>query len=101
MSEPAPKHTQVETSIPLIHASTIQTSWTSNEWTIALSQFLPNPRPDAGSLEGHPQPVAILQISPQTAKDLYLLMQEGIQEYEKQFGSITTTFSQTKGKNSE
>ena len=37
--------------------------------------------------------IAILSLSPQSAKDLYLLLHENIPKYEKEFGEIHTTFS--------
>ncbi len=95
----------MEIKVPLIHASSVELQVMSNEWTFILGQILPIigqtvPSPsdkemDSKSKPMEIKPVCILQVSPQTAKDLHLIIKTNIEAYEKKFGAIETVFSET------
>ena len=96
MSETTPTDSSVKPPIPEIYASVMHYRWTSNEWTITFKRTPSNFDPSQPIPEDRYEPVAVVRMSPQAAKDLYLLLQDGVQKYEKQFGSITTAYSQNK-----
>ena len=83
--------------IPILYSSVIQEAHSSNEFTLSFSQPIPvfftgeakKETTDASLL-----PVGVLKMSPQTAKDLCLLMNVAIRQYEEQYGAIITTYSQ-------
>ena len=80
---------------PVIYATQMNAYLAGNDFVVTFA------RPHPVILEGQ-QPgqgaaiveaVGILQLSPQTMKDLYLLTKGQIEQYEKQFGAIETDFS--------
>lgn len=89
---------------PIIYAAVIQATRSSNDFTLIFGRHIPvsggsNTFSEKSALI--PVPVGVLQMSPQTAKDLYLLMQDHIREYEEQYGLITTAYSQSQEKTGE
>ena len=108
MSEPTTPKNNLErfpgqgTEVPIIHPTVIQQGHSSNEFILVLSQTIlifDDTELTAG--KGTVTPVGVLQMSPQTAKDLYLVLQEGIRQYEKEYGPINTTYSQSLEKTGE
>jgi len=60
----------------------------------------PNPliqaqMPD-GSAGTMAEPISILQLSPQSAKDLFLVIQDGLEKYENEWGQIDTQYVRSK-----
>ena len=73
-------------SISLIHASACAVDTTSNEWTFFIGHFIPR-------VHETPETICILQMSPQTAKDLYLVMERALKEHEEEYGTIETQYA--------
>ena len=97
-NNPAPPSLQSTQEIPILHPTAIQEGHSSNEFTLILADQIPTfNRTDTSTLTGQTRilPVGLIKMSPQTAKDLFLLMRTGIQQYESQFGPINTTYSQS------
>lgn len=93
---------QMEINVPIVHASSIELQVMSNEWTFILGQILPligqkteQATPPQSAKQMEIKPACILQVSPQTAKDLYLILKTNLEAYEEKFGSIETVFSGT------
>ena len=82
---------QTQFNVPLLHASLIELQVTSNDWTFFLGQIVPRP----GEKLPDVKPTCILQVSPQTAKDLYLIIKGSLEKYEEQYGTIETDFSRS------
>jgi|GEM_PF-5645077 len=81
---------------PSIYANTINITAGGNDFSLVFAKT--HPAITAGRFSGNAVlvPAAVVSVSPQTAKDLYLLLQEIIPQYEKQFGQIKTLFSEQK-----
>ncbi len=86
MAEPSE---QMEINVPFFYASSITIQVMSNDWTFFLGKVVPLP----GDKQPELRPTCILQVSPQTAKDLHLLMKLHLEEYEERYGTIETDFS--------
>lgn len=86
---------------PVLYASTLQAVWTGNDCSIIFSR----PRPahivvnGQGMTASLQEPVAIMQLSPQTAKDLLLLLSDTVGKFEAEFGVIVTEYSRGKAGN--
>jgi hypothetical protein len=82
---------------PNLYASGVAVTLAGNDFSVVLLA----PRPSFGP--GVPQgaaafltePVASLNLSVRTAKDLYLALNDQLQRYEKQFGKIETEYSRS------
>ena len=84
--------------IPTLNPVVVQVAHSSNEFNIALATHVPVfneiDAGDGDSLVGKARvvPIGLLKMSPQTAKDLLTLLQQSIQAYESDFGTIRTGF---------
>lgn len=80
---------------PSHFATTIRAAWTSNNCTITFSRGHPV---EVGSI-GEPvyaelaEPVAVISMSPGTAKDLFTLLRDSIDKFEAEWGAIETEFT--------
>src|SRR5687767_8203757 len=65
----------------------------SNEIHLILQRVRPMISPDL-TLSGIAQlaPIGMLSMSPQTAKDLMLLLSDAVKKYEKEYGPLETDF---------
>ena len=89
-------------NVPFFNPEVIQNSWTSNGCSIVFSRRRPVFGSDINVVEQPVvEPVAVVQMSPQTAKDLYLLLRDSVQGYEKEWGEITTAFSRSRTDSNE
>lgn len=79
--------------VPLLHASLFQTTWNSNEISLLLANMVPALDPADGSMASLAQPIASLSLSPQSAKDLSILLAEAVSQYESKHGEIRTDFT--------
>jgi hypothetical protein len=81
--------------VPIYYASTSMLLATGNDFTIIFSRPRPiltdndTVNPAAAITEA----VASVSLTPQTAKDLLLILQANIPAWEKEFGEIQTPFS--------
>ena len=67
---------------------------TSNEITIICNAPAPMVGSDGNlSLFARLSPQCLLRMSPQSAKDLYLVLKDNLEGYEKKYGNITTDFT--------
>ena len=87
------------TEVPVFHGSSVALHIASNEWTFFVSRVVPFP--DEGDKPVNVHPECIIQVSPQTAKDLYLIVKSGVEEYENDYGTIETAFSRSLEKKEE
>ncbi|AVA20692.1 hypothetical protein [Rhizobium sp. NXC24] len=82
---------------PLLYASTFHAYWSSTEFNVILSvNSLARSQPTNENPSGFRagiQPAAILAMSPQSAKDLSLLLQDGVRKYEDMYGPLETDFA--------
>lgn len=108
MSEPkTPKNNPeripgLGTEVPIIHPTVIQQGHSSNEFMVVLSQNIPTfDDSNRTAKKSAVIPVGVLQMSPQTAKDLHLMLQDGIRQYEKEYGPIKTKYAQSREKTGE
>ncbi len=77
-----------------VGASSIRLGLVANEFTLIFQRTRPAIEA-VGSEERHlviNEAVAVIQLSPQTLKDLSTLVNEKLQEYEKEFGAIDTAY---------
>lgn len=80
---------------PAYFATSIRAAWTSNNCTITFSRGHPV---ELGSV-GQPvyaeqaEPVAVVSMSPGTAKDLFTLLRDSIEPFESDWGEIETDFT--------
>ena len=77
---------------PEVYASSIQAYWANNDFTMVLSRARPGMIAE-GKTVAALQPSAIVYMSTETAKDLYLLVKSRVEEYEKRRGEIVTDYS--------
>ena len=81
-------------SLPVMYASAFQLQGSGNDFNLILQRRLPAQNPD-GSIHaevGKLDAIACLTLSPQSAKDLSVLLAEQIARFEQQFGTIETPF---------
>lgn len=85
----------VPIAAPSIYASMTTIMAVGNDFSLVFAKAHPAITAD-GKLGGVAVvvPAAVVSMSPQTAKDLYLSLKEVIPQYEKQFGQINTIFSE-------
>lgn len=83
-------------NVPAFYGSALQGYFAGNDFILVVS------RPQPGQADRAPavraQPVAVLHLSPGTAKDLFLLMKAQIEQHEKTFGAIETDYSRSLAK---
>ncbi len=80
---------------PLFYANAMSVFLAGNDATITFAR--PHPAIVPGLKEGQSaaitEPVAIIQMSVQTLKDLYLAIKIQVDRYEEKFGEIETIYS--------
>ncbi|KAA0689872.1 hypothetical protein DTW90_30750 [Neorhizobium sp. P12A] len=100
VNEPAPINPEDVERInaPAFYGSTIQAVWAGNDLTLVFAKPHPVINKKAESPDQQFGAVletqAIISLSPQTAKDLFLLLQGTVKRYEDQFGVISTEYTQ-------
>lgn len=80
---------------PAFYVTSIRTMFEPTGVSIIFSRSQPTDIPH-GTQVVHASaivPAAIIDMSPQTAKDLFVLLQEQIEGYEKSWGTIETEFT--------
>lgn len=78
-------------------ASGVQIVGGGNDFTLIFSRLRPAFRKDEGTLAVQ-EPTAVVALSPQTLKDLSLLIAPAIVEWEAEFGEIKSPFSVERSK---
>lgn len=82
---------------PMFYASSVQILWAGNDCTIVFAR----PRPGVLASQPDPvalnEPVAIVQLSAQTVKDLSVIMAETVRQHEDKWGAIETEFTRQRG----
>ena len=86
--------------LTVLHPTVFQEGHSSNEVAIVLADNVPvfGEAADSGDRlfsKTRIVPFGILKLSPQAAKDLLLILQQGIQQYEQEFGPIKTAYLKT------
>ena len=97
-NDPAPPSIQTIEEIPVLHPTAIQEGHSSNAFVLVLADDLPIfNKSDPNRLTGQNVvlPIGVIKMSPQTAKDLFLLMRTGIEQYEREYGPIHTAYSRS------
>lgn len=85
--------------LPSLFGSSFNVSWSSNECCVVVCRTLPAVAPpEDGSVHGFSSPVAALHMSPHAAKDLCLLLMEGLARYEGDWGPLETEFVRSRGR---
>ena len=86
-------------SAPIFYASSFNMQGTGLDFAIIFQQTVPAVHPDGGLVPGlvQNQIQAVAKLSPGSAKDLMLLLQSQIAEYEKDWGKIKTPFMKRRG----
>jgi hypothetical protein len=83
--------------VPTTYVSTSATFFPGNDAVILFGRLAPanveGVEVPAGTQAAVNQPVAIIQMSAATAKDLFLALSDQIEGYEKRFGKIETEYS--------
>jgi hypothetical protein len=81
--------------VPLFYANLISVSIPGNDANILFMRPRPAsvPNMSAGQLAIIAEPVAVLQMSMRTLKDLYLSIGDQLATYEKDFGILETEFT--------
>ena len=82
-------------NVPHLAAGTFMIQSTGTEILLILQSARPLVDKSTGEMSGRTvkQPVAVVSISPGTAKDLHLLLGEAVAKHEESFGPITTPFT--------
>lgn len=94
--EPAGAH---PFQLPSLFGSSFNVSWSSNECCLLICRTLPALLPpEDGAVNAFSAPVAALHMSPQAAKDLCLLLMEGLSRYENDWGALETEFVRSRGR---
>jgi hypothetical protein len=80
---------------PLYYASGVMFLATGNDFTLIFSRARPllNADGSVNPAAAVSEPVAVVSVTPQTAKDLLLLLQANLPVWEEDFGEIQTVFS--------
>jgi hypothetical protein len=85
--------------VPAYYASSISGSWSSNDLTITFGRGMPAML-EGGELSGTIvqaiKAQAIIAMSPQTAMDLYILLGDGLDVHQKQYGPVETDFTRAR-----
>ncbi len=77
---------------PLFTATFFQTFGNSNEISVFMANNNPGLTSD-GKITAINQAVMMLSLSPQSAKDLSILLNDAITNYERTYGEIVTDFT--------
>lgn len=80
------------------YASAVHLQWAGNDPTLIFQRSRPATEPD-GSIcrtAAINEVTVMLQVSPGTLKDLMLILQDTLAQYENEFGEITTPFTRRK-----
>ena len=89
----------VPITAPEYFSSSFQISRNSNQVTIVFRHYRPllhKSRIDIGA--ALQEPIAVVVLSPQSAKDLALLLSRQVEEYEEEWGNLNTEFTKTQAK---
>lgn len=81
--------------VPTFYASVFRLLGSGNDFNLICQRSVPAQRED-GSIEmavALPQTVAVITISPQSLKDLHLLIGRQLKEQEEDFGPIKTQYT--------
>ena len=81
--------------LPMFYASVFQIQGSGNDFNLICQRGVPAQRED-GSIETtvtSAQTVAVISISPQSLKDLHLLIGQQLEDQEKDFGRIKTQYT--------
>jgi hypothetical protein len=79
---------------PFFYVGAITLMTTGNDFTLVLSRARPIENSD-GTVNTQAvtsDPVAVISVTPQTLKDLFLVLTDVIPQYEAQFGELKTLF---------
>ena len=79
---------------PTFYASTFRIQGSGNDFTLIFQQSVPAQRED-GSIEprvGTVQNVAVVTVSPQSLKDLHIVIERQLKQHEETFGRIKTPY---------
>jgi hypothetical protein len=81
--------------VPYLASGTFMIQNTGTEILIILQSARSLVDKNTGAISEHTvnRPIAVVSISPSTAKDLYLLLGEAVTKHEDSFGPITTPFT--------
>jgi hypothetical protein len=71
----------------------IQSTGTEVLLILQSARYLADKKTGAISQRTVDQPIAVVSISPSTAKDLHILLGDFVTKYEESFGPITTPFT--------
>lgn len=85
---------------PSFYASSVRLAWAGNDLTVIFSKPWPfyAKEEDGVKFGATSQEVAILHLSPSTAKDLLVVLQDVVGGYEEEWGEINTTFTSKRDK---
>lgn len=95
--EPAQEQdTPVPVQAPMYYASTVGLESAGNDFTLTFLRS----RPVVGEIDGQKvalqEAQAIISFSPQTLKDLWILLGDALPAWEKDFGEIVTAYSKAR-----
>ena len=82
-------------NVPHLAAGTLMIQSTGTEVLLILQSARPLADKNTGAISERTatHPIAVVSISPGTAKDLYILLGNAVAMFEKSFGPITTPFT--------
>ncbi|MBV8473537.1 MAG: hypothetical protein JO107_16960 [Hyphomicrobiales bacterium] len=87
-------------NVPMFYASMLNVYLPGNDATVMFMRA--HPAASAATPENTAlavaEPVAVVQMSVHTLKDLYLAIKSQVEQYEKEFGEIVTVYSRDFGK---
>ena len=83
---------------PYFSAGSVMIQATGNDFVLVYRRPVPIQPGDNGELHNVMlnEAVAIITVSPQTAKDIALSLSHAIKEYEKEYGEIVTPYTKSK-----
>ena len=89
------KHSFEPLNVPHLAAGTFMIQSTGTEVLLILQSARSLADKNTGAISEHTvnQPIAVVSISPGTAKDLHILLGEAVAKHEESFGPITTPFT--------
>lgn len=86
-------------SVPPTHASSFRVQGTSNEFILMFQRLMPQMKPDGDLADvGRADTIAVISMSPQSVKDLSILLSAQIETWEKEFGKLETSFTRSQKK---
>jgi hypothetical protein len=82
-------------NVPYLAAGTFMIQSTGTEVLLILQSARPLADKNTGAISERTinQPIAVVAISPGTAKDLHILLGDAVAKHEESFGPITTPFT--------